>query len=93
MFPLFVFCDKIEFLIIPDGINVCFQCICIIHTIIYKVKGGNLERQVIWNSQAKSSVNHKLHPLFLVCVISIKCVCVCGGGGGGVSSSKDSWAT
>ena len=38
----------------------------------YKVKGGNLERQVIWNSQAKSSVNHKLHPLFLVCIVSMK---------------------
>ena len=40
--------------------------------IISKVKGGNLERQVMWNSQAKSCVNNKLHPLFLVCIVSMK---------------------
>ena len=40
----------------------------------YKVKGGNLERQliIIWNSQAKSCANHKLHPSFLVRIISTK---------------------
>ena len=51
---------------------------------IYKVKGGNLERQEIWNSQAKSSVNHKLHPLFLVCIVPINRE---------FGSSKNGWAT
>ena len=35
-----------------------------------KVKGDNLEQRVIWNSQAKSGVSHKLHPLFLVCIVT-----------------------
>ena len=49
-----------------------------------KVKGGNLEQQVIWNSQVKSSVNHKLHPLFPVSIISMN---------GEFGSSKDGWVT
>ena len=39
--------------------------------VLIKVKGGNLERQVIWN-RPKSHANHKLYPLFLVCIISMK---------------------
>ena len=35
------------------------------------IKGDNLEWQVIWNNQAKSRANHKLHPLFLVCIVSM----------------------
>ena len=50
----------------------------------HKIKCGNLERWVIWNSKANSSVNHKLHPLFLVCIVSIKWE---------LGSSKDDWAT
>ena len=51
---------------------------------VCKIKGGNLERQEIWNSQAKSRANHKLHPLFLVRIISMK---------GEFGSSKNGWAT
>ena len=49
-----------------------------------KGKWSNLERWVIWSSQAKSSVNHKLHPLFLVFTVSMKWE---------FGSSKDGWAT
>ena len=55
-----------------------YLCICLFN--LCKVKEGNLERQVIWNSQAKSSISHKLHPLFLVCIVSMK---------GEFGSSKD----
>ena len=58
--------------------------------VVYKVNwgggggGGNLEQWIIWNSLAKSRVNHKLHPLFLVCIVSMNRE---------FGSSKDCWAT
>ena len=61
--------------------NIGCQCNYVQKT---KVKEGNLERQVIWNSQAKSSINHKLHPLILICIVSMK---------GEFGSSKDGLET
>ena len=55
-----------------------------VYTTTDKVKGGNWERQVIWNSQAKSRANYKLHPSFLVRIISMK---------GEFGSSKNGWTT
>ena len=37
-----------------------------------KVKWGNLEQRVVWNSQVKSSANHKIHPLFFICIVSME---------------------